>query len=111
MQHINNKEWIIPSISSHKNKNNNNNNINNDRYDKLWLAASGDDTSEDTTVNDDVNTKDDDDKDKDNDEEKLKQIKKKLTKEFFSIGLPAFIQLAAEPLAALVDTGQYYLKK
>ncbi|KAG7364417.1 MATE efflux family protein [Nitzschia inconspicua] len=31
-------------------------------------------------------------------------LKRKLTKEFFSIGFPAFIQLAAEPLAALVDT-------
>jgi putative MATE family efflux protein len=44
------------------------------------------------------------DDDKDNDEENLKQIKNKLTKEFVSIGFPAFIQLAAEPLAALVDT-------
>jgi hypothetical protein len=32
------------------------------------------------------------------------KIKLGLTKEFFSIGFPAFIQLAAEPLAALVDT-------
>jgi len=38
-----------------------------------------------------------------NDEE-VKQQKKKLTREFFSIALPAFIQLAAEPLAGLVDT-------
>lgn len=38
------------------------------------------------------------------DEEDLKKIKAGLTKEFFSIGVPAFIQLAAEPLAALVDT-------
>ncbi len=37
-------------------------------------------------------------------EEDLKSIKAGLTKEFFSIGVPAFIQLAAEPLAALVDT-------
>jgi putative MATE family efflux protein len=36
--------------------------------------------------------------------EDIGQIKRKLTKEFLSIGLPAFIQLAAEPLAALVDT-------
>lgn len=36
--------------------------------------------------------------------EDLKAIKAGLTKEFFSIGLPAFVQLAAEPLAALVDT-------
>jgi len=34
----------------------------------------------------------------------LKGIKNKLTREFLSIGFPAFIQLAAEPLAALVDT-------
>jgi Na+-driven multidrug efflux pump len=34
----------------------------------------------------------------------INEIKLGLTKEFFSIGLPAFIQLAAEPLAALVDT-------
>ena len=32
----------------------------------------------------------------------LPQLKNKLTREFFSIGFPAFIQLAAEPLAALV---------
>lgn len=41
-------------------------------------------------------------------EEEEEQIitnqKKKLTKEFFSIAVPAFIQLAAEPLAGLVDT-------
>lgn len=34
----------------------------------------------------------------------LRKLKNKLTREFFSIGFPAFIQLAAEPLAALVDT-------
>ena len=34
----------------------------------------------------------------------IKDIKRDLTKEFFKIGAPAFIQLAAEPLAALVDT-------
>ncbi|CAB9512790.1 Protein DETOXIFICATION [Seminavis robusta] len=34
----------------------------------------------------------------------VKGLKRKLTKEFLSIGAPAFIQLAAEPLAALVDT-------
>lgn len=38
---------------------------------------------------------------KDNDEN---QMKRKLTREFFEIGVPAFVQLAAEPLAALVDT-------
>ena len=32
----------------------------------------------------------------------LPKLKNKLTREFFSIGFPAFIQLAAEPLAALV---------
>jgi len=37
-------------------------------------------------------------------EEDLKGIQRELTKEFFKIGAPAFIQLAAEPLAALVDT-------
>ena len=31
-------------------------------------------------------------------------VKKKLTREFLSIGVPAFVQLAAEPLASLVDT-------
>jgi Na+-driven multidrug efflux pump len=30
--------------------------------------------------------------------------KRRLTREFFAIALPAFIQLAAEPLAGLVDT-------
>ena len=39
-----------------------------------------------------------------NGDDNLRAIKGRLTKEFFSIGLPAFIQLAAEPLAALVDT-------
>lgn len=34
----------------------------------------------------------------------LKQLKQSLTREFISIGGPALIQLAAEPLAALVDT-------
>ena len=38
------------------------------------------------------------------DEEQVKEVKSKLTKEFFGIALPAFIQLAAEPLASLVDT-------
>jgi hypothetical protein len=35
-------------------------------------------------------------------DDNLPKLKKKLTREFFSIGFPAFIQLAAEPLAALV---------
>ena len=38
------------------------------------------------------------------DETELTEVKSKLTKEFFKIGLPAFVQLAAEPLASLVDT-------
>ncbi len=40
----------------------------------------------------------------DNDEFEANQVKNKLTKEFFTIALPAFVQLAAEPLASLVDT-------
>lgn len=39
-----------------------------------------------------------------NEEEESRALNKKLTREFFSIGIPAFVQLAAEPLAALVDT-------
>ncbi len=34
----------------------------------------------------------------------IKATKSKLTREFFTIAFPAFIQLAAEPLASLVDT-------
>jgi putative MATE family efflux protein len=37
-------------------------------------------------------------------EQEEEETKSKLTKEFFKIGLPAFVQLAAEPLASLVDT-------
>jgi len=37
-------------------------------------------------------------------EENIPALKKKLSREFLSIGLPAFVQLAAEPLASLVDT-------
>jgi putative MATE family efflux protein len=37
-------------------------------------------------------------------EQDLPKLKKKLTKEFFQIGAPALVQLAAEPLASLVDT-------
>jgi putative MATE family efflux protein len=44
---------------------------------------------------------------KEEEEEDIPALKKSLTKEFFGIGFPAFIQLAAEPLAALVDT--FYL--
>ena len=40
----------------------------------------------------------------DEEEKSIKNVKSNLTKEFFTIGLPAFIQLAAEPLASLVDT-------
>lgn len=36
--------------------------------------------------------------------QEFKRIKRKLSKEFLSIGLPAFVQLLAEPLASLVDT-------
>jgi putative MATE family efflux protein len=43
--------------------------------------------------------------DDDEDEEQcIKEVKSKLTNEFFNIGFPAFVQLAAEPLASLVDT-------
>jgi Na+-driven multidrug efflux pump len=42
------------------------------------------------------------DEDADDQKEDIKSLKKKLTKEFFAIGAPAFMQLAAEPLAALV---------
>lgn len=35
-------------------------------------------------------------------DDNVPKLKNKLTSEFFSIGFPAFIQLAAEPLAALV---------
>jgi putative MATE family efflux protein len=45
------------------------------------------------------------DKDKDSDgKSNLPKLKRALTTEFLKIGGPAFIQLAAEPLAALVDT-------
>jgi len=39
----------------------------------------------------------------------LRRKKRELTKEFFAIAAPALVQLAAEPLAALVDTA--YLGK
>lgn len=42
--------------------------------------------------------------DEDDTEVLLKNQKRKLTLEFFSIAAPAFVQLAAEPLAGLVDT-------
>lgn len=43
-------------------------------------------------------------RDSDKDENNLPKLKRALTNEFLKIGGPAFIQLAAEPLAALVDT-------
>lgn len=46
---------------------------------------------------------DSDDRD-DEEEEEEKALKSQLTRDFFGIGAPAFVQLAAEPLAALVDT-------
>ena len=54
---------------------------------RLWMT-----TSSSSNVIDNDNENDTD----------LPKLKNKLTREFFSIGFPAFIQLAAEPLAALV---------
>ena len=45
-----------------------------------------------------------DDESKEAEEEQVQNLKGKLTKEFLTIGAPAFVQLAAEPLASLVDT-------
>ena len=42
--------------------------------------------------------------DDESEEEQVQNLKGKLTKEFLTIGAPAFVQLAAEPLASLVDT-------
>ena len=61
---------------------------------RLWMTTK---TSSNTVSSDD----DDDDNNNEGDDN-LPKLKKKLTREFFSIGFPAFIQLAAEPLAALV---------
>ena len=55
---------------------------------RLWMTSS--DSSDELD-----NNSDDVDAD-------LPELKNKLTREFVSIGFPAFIQLAAEPLAALV---------
>lgn len=55
------------------------------------LCASNSD-EDDISTNDDTNNED------------LIQQKKALTMDFFKIAVPAFIQLAAEPLAGLVDT-------
>ena len=57
------------------------------RDSKLWMTSS--------SASDVIDSNDEGDAD-------LPKLKKKLTREFFSIGFPAFIQLAAEPLAALV---------
>ncbi len=54
---------------------------------RLWMTTS---SSSNALDNSDENDAD------------LPKLKNKLTREFFSIGFPAFIQLAAEPLAALV---------
>ena len=56
---------------------------------KLFASNSDED---DISTNDDTNNED------------LIQQKKALTMDFFKIAVPAFIQLAAEPLAGLVDT-------
>ena len=60
-------------------------------------------TSDDSNIGkDDTNNSNDQN---DNDTNiSLLTLKRKLTKEFLSIGFPAFVQLAAEPLASLVDT-------
>lgn len=42
--------------------------------------------------------------DDESEEEQVQNLKGRLTKEFLTIGAPAFVQLAAEPLASLVDT-------
>ena len=47
---------------------------------------------------------DDNNNNNNNNEAVIQAQKRKLTREFFSIGIPAFVQLAAEPLAGLVDT-------
>ena len=57
---------------------------------RLWMTAVN---SADGSISDDHDHGDD---------VNLPKLKMKLTREFFSIGFPAFIQLAAEPLAALV---------
>ncbi|KAL3922730.1 MAG: hypothetical protein SGILL_002050 [Bacillariaceae sp.] len=61
----------------------------------LWMTSSDGSDSDGVSI---------DKKIEDAEEENLPELKRSLTREFFSIGLPAFIQLAAEPLAALVDT-------
>ena len=55
------------------------------------------------TQNNDQSSSDADNNNEDT-EAIIKTQKRKLTREFFSIGIPAFVQLAAEPLAGLVDT-------
>lgn len=56
------------------------------------LFASNSNADDISTTNDDTNNED------------LIQQKKALTMDFFKISVPAFIQLAAEPLSGLVDT-------
>lgn len=58
--------------------------------------------SDDNDDKNDDNEEQQDDDDDDDDESKM--LNKRLTREFFGIGIPAFVQLAAEPLASLVDT-------
>jgi len=59
---------------------------------RLWMTSA---TSSNVPSSDNNDNEGDDN---------LPKLKNKLTREFFSIGFPAFIQLTAEPLAALVDT-------
>ena len=65
----------------------------------------GNDNNNDDSNEENNTTNNDDTKNDDNDASiSLPKLKRKLTKEFLSIGFPAFIQLVAEPLASLVDT-------
>jgi len=79
------------NISIHKTKGNPNHLNNNKHYGKSstiigrQMSMNGDNSNEEK-------------------EEEVKKVKSRLTKEFFNIGVPAFLQLAAEPLASLVDT-------
>ena len=64
---------------------------------KLFTTNSAEDI--DLTSNDDNNNGEEECA-----QDNMIQQKKSLTVDFFKIALPAFIQLAAEPLAGLVDT-------